>query len=43
MARGRNMDVRGRQLTFLPSAEAGLCTKVRYVAESAHFVLWLAY
>ena len=22
---------------------AGLCTKVRYVAESAHFVLWLAY
>ena len=20
----------------------GLCTKVRYVAESAHFVLWLA-
>ena len=21
----------------------GLCTKVRYVAESAHFVLWLAY
>ena len=23
--------------------QAGLCTKVRYVAESAHFVLWLAY
>ena len=22
---------------------AGLCTKVRYVAESAHFVPWLAY
>ena len=21
----------------------GLCTKVRYVVESAHFVLWLAY
>ena len=27
--------------TFL--ALPGLCTKVRYVAESAHFVLWLAY
>ena len=23
--------------------QPGLCTKVRYVAESAHFVLWLAY
>ena len=22
---------------------AGLCTKIRYVAEPAHFVLWLAY
>ena len=22
---------------------AGLCTKFRYVAEPAHFVLWLAY
>ena len=22
---------------------AGLCTKFRYVAESAYFVLWLAY
>ena len=27
----------------LSDAEPGLCTKVRYVAESAHFVLWLAY
>ena len=23
--------------------QAGLCTKIRYVAEPAHFVLWLAY
>ena len=29
----------GRQYMLVP----GLCTKVRYVVESAHFVLWLAY
>ena len=28
---------------FSSGVVAGLCTKVRYVAESAHFVLWLAY
>ena len=28
-----------RQSWCLP----GLCTKIRYVAEPAHFVLWLAY
>ena len=27
---------------FPYTEQAGLCTKVRYVAESAHFVLWLA-
>ena len=31
------------KLSKLAAAMAGLCTKVRYVAESAHFVLWLAY
>ena len=30
-------------LGFFVVPQAGLCTKVRYVAESAHFVLWLAY
>ena len=28
---------------FTPAVKAGLCTKFRYVAESAYFVLWLAY
>ena len=28
---------------FVDFLQSGLCTKVRYVAESAHFVLWLAY
>ena len=26
-----------------PDTHPGLCTKIRYVAEPAHFVLWLAY
>ena len=50
---GRGLDgaYRRRATGHVPSTpnrrshprQSGLCTKVRYVAESAHFVLWLAY